>query len=68
MPAQEILVLFAISSSEDLGESTHMRRLPRAFPARIHYAYYMKTQAKYKTSSSAGYVKHGHFSEASALL
>ena len=34
--AHEILVLFAWVSSEGSGESAHMRRLTRAFSARIH--------------------------------
>ena len=33
---QEILVLFAWVSSESSGVSEHMRRLTRAFTARIH--------------------------------
>ena len=35
-PVHEISVLLASASSEGSGESAHMRRLARAFAARIH--------------------------------
>ena len=35
-PSKFVLILIASVSSEDLGESAHMRRLARAFAARMH--------------------------------
>ena len=49
-PGQEILILIALSSNEGSGESAHMhvRRLVRAFTARIHKLW-MKVNTQIKT-------------------
>ena len=51
------MVLIALSSIEDPGESVHMHRHARVFAARIpKVGVLIKTLTKIKTSGPAGYI------------
>ena len=52
--AHEVFVLMALSSNEGSDEFVHMRRLTRAFAARIH-----KNLTKFLNASPDGYANMG---------
>ena len=63
MPAHAIvqcMVLIALSSIEDPGESVLMHRHARVFAARLpNVGVLIKTQTKLKTPGPAGYISMG---------